>query len=96
MLWKNTLRKLTQVIQVLISHIYHKGGYPREINCRQFGVRNCREKFCMRFHVKVKYVDNHCRRVSDSFLSAALESFLTVAYPFESKNYVHIYYQKSW
>ncbi len=28
--------------------------------------------------------------LTDSYLSAALESFLAVAYPFESKNYIHI------
>ena len=65
-----------------------KGGHPRESNCRQFGARNCREKFLTRFHVRVKYVDSHCRQVSDSKLSAGLESFLAVAYPFESKKYI--------
>ena len=63
-----------------------KGGYPLESNCRQFGARNCRDNFLMRFHVRVKYVDSHYRQVSDRKLSAALESFLAVAYPFESKN----------
>ena len=43
-----------------------QGGYPRESNCRQFGARNCRENVLTRFHVRVKYVDSHCRRVSDS------------------------------
>ena len=40
--------------------------------------------------MRVKYVDSYCRQVSDRKLSAALESFLAVAYPFESKNYIHI------
>ena len=38
--------------------------------------------------MRVKYVDSHCQRLSDSKLSATLESFLAVAYPFESKNYI--------
>ena len=38
--------------------------------------------------MRVKYVDSHCRQVSDSKLSAGLESFLAVAYPFESKKYI--------
>ena len=38
--------------------------------------------------MRVKYVDSHCRQVSDSKLSAALESFIAVTYPFESKKYI--------
>ena len=47
---------------------------PRESNCRRFRAGNCRENFPTRFHVRVKYVDSHCRQVSDSKPSSALES----------------------
>ena len=75
---------------LIYSHYFLYGGYPRESNCRQFGARNSREKFLTRFHVRVKYVDSHYRQVSDIKLSAALESYLAVVCPFESKNYIHI------